>query len=556
MIVPRLRMSSGSRPLAMLLLGALLAPSAVEAGPGDCLPEPPAGQVYFCDPLEDGTSQHGTVVGGRFISSGDLADRGWQTVGFGDRIGFDIGTEVNAGRLSFWMRGVELSSTSLDNDNHHLVELFDRGGHGGSDPCTFLAGLRVFGLLSDPDWQGKAKFFLGSMSDLCPGEVNIRNFDPAEWQLDRWHHVEIEFGDGQGVFRFDGVQLGRTIEYGTCPIVLRTIYLPNNPWMENQIDSVDGAVYADVSFAGSAACTDPCDDGNFCTRDDVCQQGRCLGQPVQDGTPCDDGDPLTEDSVCRQGECVGDCSLPEDAVPVAEDQTVSVLWPDQVFPDDDTLDVELAQDGSIEAVSYLKFHIPSGTAVESARLHLFCDSLSAPQAAGGSGGGVHRVQDSSWQEGALTWSSRPAWDPVALDSLGSVERGQWYSLDVTAAASSGGALGLALVPNGPDGAHYLSREGGGASCLSAYLSLVRAAGDGASDGSGGDAGLDGGGRADGAGDGAVDPDGLDGAGDGGGGDGAAGDSDAAGGCGCQPLAGRPPFELAVLAVIFWLRRRA
>ncbi len=466
--------------LALLLQAA---PVPVWAGPGECLPQV-AGQVYLCDPLEDGSSHNGTVVGGTFIVSGNQSERGWKTSAFGNRIHYDLGTLVSAGILSFWVRGIELSDTSLNNDNHHLVEMFDHGGHSASDHWTSLGGVRVFGLLSDPNWRGKVKFFLGS--EDCGGEVNLGGFDPAQWQIDLWHHIEIEFGEGRAVMRFDGAQLGQAIEYD-CPVLFRHIYLPLNPWVENAIDSVDGSVYADVSFAGQPSCSDPCDDGNPCTHGDACQQGLCIGQPVEDGTPCDDQDPLTENTVCRQGACVSTCSLPEGAIFASADQTVSILWPTQPFPDESTLDVEFALDGSIEAVSYLKFDLPaSDNPVELATLHVYCDSHSAPQAAGGSGGAVHRVADTSWQEGVLTWDTRPPWDPVPLDSLGMVERGQWYSFDITAAASAGSTLGLALVPNGPDGAHYLSREGGAATCRSPYLIVTYGTYDGSQgDGDGG-----------------------------------------------------------------------
>jgi len=554
----RLPSPCGWMCISTFLLTLFATPCPVEAGPGECLPQPPAGQIYFCDPLDDGSSHYGTVVGGAFLDSGELADRGWRTSTFGDRIGYDLGTEVAVGTLSFWIRGIELSSTSLNNDNHHLVEMFDHGGHGAPDVCEFLGGIRVFGLGADAQWQGKVKFFMGSKIDAsCGGEKNIQSFDTSQWQLDRWHHIEIEFGDGLGVFRFDGVPTGGTIDISTCPIMYRFLYLPNNPWIENAIDSVDGAVYANVSFSGRPACTEPCDDHNPCTEADACENSQCRGQPLPDGTPCDDQDPLTEGTLCSQGACLGECSPPEGATPVAEDQTVSVLWPDQPFPDASTLDVELAQDGSIEAVSYLKFHIPaSDQPVESAILHVYCDSLSAPLYAGGSGGTVHEVRSIAWQEGSLTWNSRPAWEDVPLASLGTVEQGHWYDLDVTGAALSGGSISLALVPNGPDGAHYLSREGGSAGCLSPFLVITRAAcdgecTDGQSDGDGGTEADADGSAEDGA-------DGLDGhtdiEGDQGT-DAAPADEDLSGGCGCGHLPGDLPLAWTALAFFLWVIRR-
>lgn len=81
-----------------------------------------------------------------------------------------------------------------------------------------------------------------------------------------------------------------------------------------------------------------CDDGQYCTQDDTCQNGQCVGGtakycasvgscligicneatdncetvPGNDGAQCDDGDPCTVDSVCSGGTCSGgkpvDCS--------------------------------------------------------------------------------------------------------------------------------------------------------------------------------------------------------------------------------------------------------
>jgi len=81
-----------------------------------------------------------------------------------------------------------------------------------------------------------------------------------------------------------------------------------------------------------------CDDGLFCTDNDVCQMGQCVagtpkfcpspdachvgscdeqgkacvGSPGNDGAPCDDGDPCTSSGTCSSGVCMKgqlvDCS--------------------------------------------------------------------------------------------------------------------------------------------------------------------------------------------------------------------------------------------------------
>lgn len=44
----------------------------------------------------------------------------------------------------------------------------------------------------------------------------------------------------------------------------------------------------------------PCDDGNACTQNDTCQNGACVGTPVN----CDDGNPCTTDSCNPATGCV------------------------------------------------------------------------------------------------------------------------------------------------------------------------------------------------------------------------------------------------------------
>src|SRR5262249_25587381 len=50
----------------------------------------------------------------------------------------------------------------------------------------------------------------------------------------------------------------------------------------------------------------PCDDGNVCTVNTTCLNGACVGgQPVNEGMPCDDGSPCTSNTTCQGGQCGG-----------------------------------------------------------------------------------------------------------------------------------------------------------------------------------------------------------------------------------------------------------
>ncbi len=64
-----------------------------------------------------------------------------------------------------------------------------------------------------------------------------------------------------------------------------------------------------------------CDDGNSCTRDDVCGLGVCRGRPIPEGDACNDGAACTVTDQCAEGLCVGqalDCAADPDACAAAE----------------------------------------------------------------------------------------------------------------------------------------------------------------------------------------------------------------------------------------------
>ncbi|MCA1702343.1 MAG: DNRLRE domain-containing protein, partial [Actinobacteria bacterium] len=110
-------------------------------------------------------------------------------------------------------------------------------------------------------------------------------------------------------------------------------------------------------------------------------------------------------------------------------------------------------DASPVQQSYVKFELAGleGTTVTSAKLRLYVVNGSV------SGGSVRTVSNTGWQEGAMTYDSRPAIDGDVLSTLGAVNVGQWQELDVTRAVSADGTLSLGLTTTSTDGAHYASR---------------------------------------------------------------------------------------------------
>jgi hypothetical protein len=272
---------------------ALLAPVPAAAQP-HCLP--PGGTIYLCDPLDDGTSV-GTATGGTFL------DDGWQVDAFEDHVLYDLGTEVERGTLSFYVRG--LGMETLDNgtftgNKHHIAEFFDGSWSGDVDYGT---NIRLYGSIGEnPDTYGRVKFQFGSWPAAevaCPGEVYLGTWDTSQWDSGHWFHWQIEFGDGDSRCYLDGAEIA-SIPYDDCPAAFRYLFVPIMP--DGRIDSLWGTVYSHVSFS---ACDDPCDDDDVCTVDDHCDGDLCTGTPAADGTPCDDGDPGTFDDACNEGACGG-----------------------------------------------------------------------------------------------------------------------------------------------------------------------------------------------------------------------------------------------------------
>ena len=113
-------------------------------------------------------------------------------------------------------------------------------------------------------------------------------------------------------------------------------------------------------------------------------------------------------------------------------------------------------DGSPESNALLKFDVSglNGKIVASAKLRLYCVNGSS------SGGDFHKLSDTSWDETAVTWNQPPGTpDPGVLDSLGSVQSGSWYEVDVTAAVTGDGLVGIEGLSSDLDGARYSTREG-------------------------------------------------------------------------------------------------
>jgi PKD repeat protein len=107
----------------------------------------------------------------------------------------------------------------------------------------------------------------------------------------------------------------------------------------------------------------------------------------------------------------------------------------------------------IETHSYLTFPVTGVSGrVFSAKLRLFVTDASAVS------GKIYGVADTTWSEGAITWTSKPAVGSL-LASGGSAPLGTWVEFDLGTAIAGNGVYSLVLKDGGTDAAWYSSREG-------------------------------------------------------------------------------------------------
>jgi hypothetical protein len=119
---------------------------------------------------------------------------------------------------------------------------------------------------------------------------------------------------------------------------------------------------------------------------------------------------------------------------------------------------QLRVDADAERVTYLRFAVTGVDARTVTRAILRLQVDSARGSPSESGGIVHTISTSSWQESTVTHNTRPPVDGPALASAGAVASGEVVEFDVTAAVSGDGIINLALVSSSSDAATYRSRE--------------------------------------------------------------------------------------------------
>jgi chitodextrinase len=76
-----------------------------------------------------------------------------------------------------------------------------------------------------------------------------------------------------------------------------------------------------------------------------------------------------------------------------------------------------------------------------------------------SAGGDFHGASSTWDEGTVTWNTKPSSDAATVASLGSVAVGNWYDVNVTPLVTGDGPVSILATPANTDGADYSSKEG-------------------------------------------------------------------------------------------------
>lgn len=229
---------------ALVVLVASARPAAAQQP--SCLPDD-GRVVYLCDPLTAG-SEPRTVAerhGGRFVPDG------WEVTAFESYLLYDLGEAVHAGTLSFWMRNV----TPAGMHESHLEGVSQKFVFARMQDLPandhYFAMIRTWGPWSDI--YGWLKVKAGSRVE---GECLAEPFaHAADWQAERWYHVEMEYGDGHMALRLNGRVIG-AFDYG-CPYALRYLYVPHLPELRGWLDSVHDVVYSHVSFTGGPIRMDP-----------------------------------------------------------------------------------------------------------------------------------------------------------------------------------------------------------------------------------------------------------------------------------------------------------
>src|SRR5438128_2645743 len=135
--------------------------------------------------------------------------------------------------------------------------------------------------------------------------------------------------------------------------------------------------------------------------------------------------------------------------PAVADTYVDAALPTTNF----NADGHLRADAAPVRISYLRFTVAGlrQRPVVQAQVRLQVNSTLA-----GSGGTIHRITDTGWDEATLTFDTRPPVDGPPLSTLGPVVAGDIVEFDLGTAITADGTCDFAIDSVSPDGVSYKS----------------------------------------------------------------------------------------------------
>ena len=165
--------------------------------------------------------------------------------------------------------------------------------------------------------------------------------------------------------------------------------------------------------------------------------------------------PIPGDPLADAGTATCHASSPVQTtltIPASADTYILKTSPTQAFGTGSALVV----DYSPPTRTYLKFPVAGigSKTVASAKLQLYAIDPA------GTGGRLHRVPSTSWDESTITWSNAPAYSSTVIGKIGSVVVNTWYEIDVKSQISGDGTVSFALESPSTNTVKYRSREAG------------------------------------------------------------------------------------------------
>ena len=88
------------------------------------------------------------------------------------------------------------------------------------------------------------------------------------------------------------------------------------------------------------------------------------------------------------------------------------------------------------------------------------------------GGHFYAMSNTSWSENTVTWDTAPPADGALLASLGSVNSGNWYDIDVTGLVTGDGPVSIRINSTNSNGADYSSKENGNGNAPELIVQLL------------------------------------------------------------------------------------